>query len=56
VKDPAGREYRVAKYLLAEGVAQDIAGHPNLAIVRVPESIDKNKLIEMLYTALYYAS
>jgi len=56
VKAPAGRAYRVAKYLLAEGVAQDIAGHPNLAIVRVPESIDKNKLIETLYTALYYAS
>lgn len=56
IKAPAGRAYRVAKYLLAEGVAQDIAGHPNLAIVRIHEGFEKNKLIEILYTALYYAS
>jgi len=56
IKAPGGRAYRIAKYLLAEGVALDIAGHPNLAIVRISSDIDKDKLIESLYTALYYAS
>lgn len=56
IKAPGGRAYRVAKYLLAEGIALDIAGHPNLAIVRVPKDIDKRNLIEVLHQALYYAS
>jgi len=56
IKASGGRAFRVAKFLLAEGVAQDIAGHPNLAIVRVPKDIDKKSLIELLYQALYYTS
>lgn len=56
LKAPCGRAYRVAKYLLAEGIALDIAGHPNLAIVRISSSVDKSKLVEALYTALYYSS
>lgn len=56
IKAPSGRAYRVAKFLLAEGVALDIAGHPNLAIVRISEDADKNRLVEMLHTALYYTS
>jgi hypothetical protein len=56
IKAPGGRAYRVAKYLLAEGIALDIAGHPNLAIVRVPKELDKKNLIDALYNALYYAS
>lgn len=56
LKVPGGRAYRIAKYLLAEGIAQDIAGHPNLAIVRIPKDIDKKLLIDSLYQALYYAS
>jgi single-stranded DNA-specific DHH superfamily exonuclease len=56
LKAPGGRAYRVAKYLLAEGIALDIAGHPNLAIVRISSNIDKSKLVEALHTALYYSS
>jgi hypothetical protein len=56
IKASGGRAFRVAKFLLAEGVAQDIAGHPNLAIVRVSKDIDKKSLIELLYQALYYTS
>jgi len=55
IKAPRGRAYRIAKHLLAEGIALDIAGHPNLAIVRVPKDIDKKALIEALYQALYYS-
>ncbi len=56
IKASGGRAYRIAKFLLAEGIANDIAGHPNLAIVRVSKDIDKKQLIEALYQALYYAS
>lgn len=56
IKASGGRAYRIAKFLLAEGVASDIAGHPNLAIVRVDKDIDKKNLIELLYQALYYSS
>jgi len=56
IKASGGRAYRIAKFLLAEGVANDIAGHPNLAIVRVDKDIDKKNLIELLYQALYYSS
>ena len=56
IKAPGGRAYRVAKYLLAEGIALDIAGHPNLAIVRVPKDIDKKNLVGTLYQALFYTS
>lgn len=56
IKASNGRAYRIAKYLLAEGLALDIAGHPNLAIVRTPKEIDVKELIDKLYNALYYAS
>lgn len=56
IKANSGRAYRIAKYLLAEGIALDIAGHPNLAIVRVEKDIDKKALLEALYNALYYSS
>lgn len=56
IKAPGGRAYRVAKYLLAEGIAMDIAGHPNLAIVRIPKDIEKKDLIGTLYNAIYYTS
>jgi hypothetical protein len=56
IKASGGRAYRIAKFLLAEGVASDIAGHPNLAIVRVDKDVDKKNLIELLYQALYYSS
>jgi len=54
IKAPRGGAYRVAKYLLGEGYAEDIAGHPNLAIVRVPESTDINDLLKALQKASLY--
>lgn len=56
IKANGGRAYRIAKYLLGEGIALDIAGHPNLAIVRVDRDIDKKALLEILHNALYYSS
>ncbi|MGC8982977.1 MAG: phosphoesterase [Desulfurococcaceae archaeon] len=56
LKAPGGRAFRIAKYLLAEGIAQDVAGHPNLAIVRIPKDLDKKQLIDALYHAIFYAS
>lgn len=56
IKASGGRAYRIAKYLLAEGLALDIAGHPNLAIVRTPKDIDLKSLRDGLYNALFYAS
>lgn len=56
LKAPGGRAYRVAKYLLAEGLALDIAGHPNLAIVRISKDVDRKTLLDALYQAIYYAS
>ncbi|OYT40782.1 MAG: phosphoesterase [Desulfurococcales archaeon ex4484_58] len=54
IKALKGQAYRVAKQLLAEGIALDIAGHPNLAIVKVPKNIDKDQLIEILYRISFY--
>ncbi len=54
IKASGGKAYRVAKYLLGEGIALDIAGHPNLAIVRVPKDIDINKLMHALQRASLY--
>ncbi|NPA97958.1 MAG: phosphoesterase [Crenarchaeota archaeon] len=54
IKASGGKAYRIAKYLVAEGLGRDIAGHPNLAIVRVPKDPDLKKLKEMLLTAQYY--
>lgn len=56
IKASGGRAYRVAKYLLAEGIALDIAGHPNLAIVRVSKDVDRKNLVQVLHHALYYTS
>ncbi|MEM1627722.1 MAG: phosphoesterase [Desulfurococcaceae archaeon] len=56
LKASYGRAYRIAKYLVGEGVALDIAGHPNLAIVRLPKDINRQELIEHLYKAVYYTS
>ncbi|MCY0868430.1 MAG: phosphoesterase [Desulfurococcus sp.] len=56
IKAPHGRAYRVAKYLVGEGVALDIAGHPNIAIVRLPKDIDKQELVKILHQAVYYSA
>ncbi len=54
IKAFKGRAYRVAKYLLAEGIALDIAGHPNLAIVKIPRNVKNEEIREHLYRAVYY--
>ncbi|MEZ0394311.1 MAG: phosphoesterase [Desulfurococcaceae archaeon] len=56
IKANGGRAYRIAKFLLGEGLAQDIAGHPNLAIVRVAKDVDRNRLMELLHEAAFYTS
>ncbi|AFL66974.1 DHH family phosphoesterase [Desulfurococcus amylolyticus] len=56
IKASHGRAYRIAKYLVGEGVALDIAGHPNLAIVRLPKDLEKQELIKILYQAVYYST
>ncbi len=55
IKALKGKAYRVAKYLLGEGIGLDIAGHPNLAIVKLAKDLDKEKLLEELYRAVYYS-
>lgn len=54
IKAFKGRAYRVAKYLLKEGIALDIAGHPNLAIVKISRNTNSNELREYIYKAVYY--
>lgn len=54
VKAPKGRAYRIAKYLVGEGYGTDIAGHPNIAIIKIPRSVEKERLIEGLRKAVYY--
>lgn len=54
IKAYKGRAYKVAKNLLDQGVALDIAGHPNLAIVKIPKNIDANELREKIHKAVYY--
>ncbi|MGC9181399.1 phosphoesterase [Thermogladius sp. KZ2Tp1] len=56
IKASRGRAYRMAKYLVGEGVAYDIAGHPNLAIVRVEKEIDKKTVLDALQQALFYTA
>lgn len=56
IKASHGRAYRIAKFLIGEGIALDIAGHPNLAIVRLPKDIEKQDLVKILYQAIYYSS
>lgn len=56
IKASRGRAYRIAKSLVGEGIACDIAGHPNLAIVRIPDTIDMKELMSALHNAVYYSS
>lgn len=55
IKASRGAAYRIAKYLMGEGIAQDIAGHPNLAIVRLKNNIDIETLLKSLHKASFYA-
>ncbi len=54
IKASHGAAYRIAKYLLGEGLAKDIAGHPNLAIVRLSPDIDEKELLRALQKASFY--
>ncbi len=54
IKAPGGRAYRVAKYFMGKGLASDIAGHPNLAIVKLPKKPDIEEIVQSLYEAQYY--
>ena len=54
IKASRGAAYRIAKYLMGEGIAQDIAGHPNLAIVRLKSDIDIDTLLKCLQKASFY--
>ncbi len=54
IKAFGGKAYRIAKYLVGEGIAKDIAGHPNLAIVKIPKNISREELIEQLHRAVFY--
>lgn len=56
IKASGGRAYRIAKYLVGEGIGMDIAGHPNLAIIRVAKNINVNELVDALYKAVYYST
>ncbi len=55
IKASGGVAYRIAKYLIAEGYAEDVAGHPNLAIVRVKRGVDTEGLVKALNKACFYA-
>jgi len=54
IKASRGAAYRIAKYLMGEGIAQDIAGHPNLAIVRLKNDVDMETLLKSLQKASFY--
>ncbi|ABN70286.1 phosphoesterase, RecJ domain protein [Staphylothermus marinus F1] len=54
IKAPRGKAYRIAKFLIGEGLALDIAGHPNLAIVKIKKDPDKKVLIDKLREAEFY--
>jgi oligoribonuclease NrnB/cAMP/cGMP phosphodiesterase (DHH superfamily) len=54
IKAPGGKAYRIAKFLVGEGIAYDIAGHPNLAIVKLDKNPDKKQLIDKLREAEFY--
>ncbi len=53
IKASSGIAYRIAKYLIAEGFAEDVAGHPNLAIVRLKQ-VDVEELVKALNKACFY--
>lgn len=48
VKASGGRAYRVAKQLYGEGLAIDIGGHANLAVVKIPRSVEQKVLMDSL--------
>lgn len=54
IKASGGKAYKVAKYLFGEGIAKDIAGHLNLAIVRISKDTDLNELLRTLQRASLY--
>jgi hypothetical protein len=54
IKAPHGRAYRIAEYLVKEGIGAGTAGHPNLAIIKIPRNIGENKLREYIHKAVYY--
>ncbi len=54
VKAPRGTAYRVAKYFMGNGLALDIAGHPNLAIIKLPKDPDVKEVVDALMQAQYY--
>lgn len=56
IKASGGKAYRIAKFLVGEGLALDIAGHPNLAIVKIRKNPDKKELINKLREAEFYSS
>ncbi len=57
IKAPGGKAYRIAKNLVGEGIAEnDIAGHPNLAIVRIRKDVSVEEIVRALHKALYYAA
>ncbi len=55
LKAPGGQAYRIAKYFIGKGLASDIAGHPNLAIIKLPKNPNINDIIQTLYEAQYYS-
>lgn len=48
VKASGGRAYRVAKQLYSDGLAIDIGGHANLAVVKIPRNVDQKALMDAL--------
>lgn len=55
IKAPRGLAYRVAKYFVGIGLAMDIAGHPNLSIIKLPKNPNIDEIIEALIQAQYYS-
>jgi len=54
IKAHGGRAYAIAENLKNMGFAIDIAGHRNLALIKIPRNVDQNTLREKLYKAIYY--
>lgn len=54
VKASHSRAYRIAKYFIGEGLAEDIAGHPNLAIIKLSKEASDKLIEDALRKACYY--
>lgn len=54
VKASHSRAYRIAKYFIGEGLAEDIAGHPNLAIIKLSKDASDKLIEDALRKACYY--